>query len=208
MLGVTVTLVLIIFFVSKASPPRWLLRGYRHVKWESLYEIDKDDPKRHTFRIKVLIEAIQSGVHVFEDTYQWTGRGKEGIPEIISPGHSLMGSVIQRSGWKYYYINLGRDLNIGDRTEVELFHDLYDSENEFQPFLGKIVSQPLDYLLLRVIVPTKNLPSNIHFTEYNTVGPASIVINNTSGTINNQSGEMRWEIQSPIFGHRYEISWS
>jgi hypothetical protein len=206
-LGIAITLILIIYYVWRSSPPRWLLRGYRHIRWESLYEIHEDDLRHHTFFITVEIEAIQPGIHIFEDTYQWTGKGREEVPKVVSQGHTLMNDVVQRSAWNYYYIHLGHDLNVGERTTVQLVQELYDSENQFQPFLAKIISQPIDLLILRVKLPVNHLVSNIRFTEYSTVGPASEVVKSTPGTINNQTGEIHWRIISPVFGHRYEITW-
>lgn len=141
-LGIITTVILIILFVSKTSLSRWLLRGYRQIIWESFYEIHDNDPQHHTFTIKVEIEAIEPGVHFFEDTFQWSGRGKEEPPKVLRRGHVLMNPVVQRSGWNYYYVHLGRDLDIGESAEIELVQELYDFEDRFQPFLAKVISQP------------------------------------------------------------------
>lgn len=206
-LGIITTIVLILFFVSKASLSRWLLRGYRQIVWESFYEIHEDDSQHHTFTIKVEIEAIEPGVHLFEDTFQWSGRGKEETPKILRPGQLLMHPVIPRSGWNYYYIHLGRDLDIGDRAEIELVQELYDYEHRFQPFLAKIISQPLDQLILQVKLPIKNLPPSINFTQYDGVGPASKIVDREPGHIDIQTGVISWKILRPVLRHRYEITW-
>src|SRR5712692_10005147 len=59
--GVFVTFLLVIFFLVKASPPRWILRGYKHLRIDTLYVIHGDDPKHHTLTVETEIEALQPG---------------------------------------------------------------------------------------------------------------------------------------------------
>ncbi len=191
----------------KQLPPRWLLRSYKYLETESLYEIHEDDPTHHTFTITTKIEAIESGVNIFENTYRWTGKGKEETPRVISPGHVLLGETVNDSGWKYYYVHLGQPLSIGDTTVVQTIQDLQDIEHNFDPYLAKIISQPVDLLTLRVILPKNALPSKIDFTEWNSEGPAGNVIKSTPGTINHQNGEIRYLIKKPVIKHKYEIRW-
>ena len=207
LLGVFVTFFLVIFFLLRASPPRWVLAGYKQVRIDTLYVLHEDDPKHHTLTVEVEIEAIQSGVSIYEDTYHWTGQGEENEPKVVSPGHTLMGRTIKRDGWKYTYIHLGHELNKGARASIKTIQELYDSANIFEPFLGRVVSTPIDYMVLHVILPKTHFPAHIFFREWSTVGPASRIIREIPGKINTHSGEIRWEIQSPVFGHRYSIDW-
>lgn len=205
-LGIIITLTIIFFFAIKSSPSRWLLRGYRYVHAEYLYRI-YDEPKHHSLTVSVLLEAIQSGVSIFEDRYLWSGQGEEGEPQLTSPGCSLMGSVIKRSGWKYYYIHMGRELSLGERQEITTYQDLYDHDNKFEPYLAKTIAEPVDQLVLRVILPKHRIPTKATLSEWSTLGPASTRIKTQPGKINTHSGEIHWEIASPVFGHRYEIRW-
>lgn len=143
LLGVFVTFLLVIFFLSKANPPRWVLRGYKHVRTDILYVIHEDDPKHHTLTVETEIEAIQPGVSIYEEGYQWTGQGEENEPKVVSPGHTLMGRPIKQDGWKYMHIHLGHELNKGARTTIKTIQDLYDSANNFEPFLFRVVSSQL-----------------------------------------------------------------
>jgi hypothetical protein len=213
-LGVLVagSIMLVFYFLRasillKKSPPRWLLRSYKYVKTESLYKIHEDDTLHHTFTITTKIEAIESGVNIFENTYRWTGKGKEEKPKVVSSGHVLLGETVNDSGWKYYYVHLGQPLNIGDATEIVTIQELYDTENSFDSYLAKIISQPVDLLTLRVILPRNTLPTKIDFTEWNIDGPAGNIIKSTLGTINHQNGEICYLIKKPVIRRKYEIRW-
>ncbi|MBV9227973.1 MAG: hypothetical protein JOZ18_01575 [Chloroflexi bacterium] len=206
-LGASLTLLLVILLLLKTKTPSWLLRGYKYVKLEAIYEMHEDDPRHHTLTTIVEIEAIQTGISVFEDTYHWTGQGKEGKLKVHSSDHQLIGEIKQHGGWKYYYIHLGHELNIGERSEIKTTLDLYDTENKFEPFFERVVSQLIDHLTLCVILPKTKPSRSIVFSEWDTVGPASRLIKQFPGHINLYTGEIRWEIQSPVLGHRYQIKW-
>ena len=190
----------------RAAPPRWVLRGYKHLRIAIFYVIHSDNSQHHTLMVEAEIEAIESGVNIYEEAYQWSG-GEENELEVISPGHSLMGIPIKQNGWKYMFIHLGHDLNKGARTLIKTKRDLYDSENKFEPFLGKVISTPTDYVVLHVLLPKAHYPTHISFREWDAPLPTGRIIREIPGKINPHSGEIRWEIQSPVFGHRYSIDW-
>jgi hypothetical protein len=205
--GVFVTFLLMIFFLLRASPPRWVLQGYKHVRIDILYVIHADDPKHHTLTMETEIEALKSGVSIYEDTYQWTGQGEEDEPKVVSAGHTLMGKIIKRDGWKYTYIHLEHELTRGARTTIKTIQELYDSANNFEPFLGRVVFIPIDSMVLHVILPKALFPAHIYFREWDAPLPAGRIIREIPGKINMHSGEIHWEIQSPVFRHRYSIDW-
>ena len=189
------------------APPRWVQRGYRDVRIDVLYVIHADDPKHHTLTVETEIEAIQSGVSIYEEAYHWTGKGEENEPQVVSPGHTIIARTIRQDGWKLMYILLGHELNKGARTIIKTIRDLYDSANNFDPHLGKVISMPTDYMVLHVILPKALFPAHIFFREWSAVGPAGRIIREIAGEINKHSGEIRWEISSPVFGYRYSIDW-
>ncbi|HLJ36361.1 MAG TPA: hypothetical protein VKU38_22065 [Ktedonobacteraceae bacterium] len=207
LLGVFVTFVLVIVFLLRASPPRWVLGGYKYIKIDCLYIIHEDDPKHHTYMFEVEIEAIKSGVSIFESTYRWTGHGIEEEPKVVSSGHILLGKIIKQNGWKFYYIHLGQELKIGARTTVKIRQELHDADNNFEPYLSKVVSLPMDHITLHVVLPKALFPAKIFFREWDAAGPAGRIIREAPGKINSHSGEIRWEIPSPVFRHRFSIDW-
>jgi hypothetical protein len=206
-LGIFVALVIVILTYARSTPSRRFLRGYRWVKAEYKYTIHDDDPKHHSQTITILLEALRHGVGQFENRYLWSGKGKENDPKVISPGHSLIGPPVQRGLWKFYFVYLGRELSVGERAEVIITQDLYDTENKFEPFLAKTVFEPLDRLILRAVFPRNALPSQASCCEEGGPVPTNNLIRSIQAEIN-PTGEILWAIESPVFGHRYEIRWS
>jgi hypothetical protein len=198
----------VIWIFLRSSSPRWLLRGYRWVTAEYVYCIHEDDPKHHSQTITILLEATQRGIDHFENRYLWSAHGREEELKLISPGHTLMGPIIQRNQWKYYYVHLGHELEIGERVEVKVHQELYDENNTFEPYLAKTIVEPVDRLLLRALFPKQHLPAHCTFYEMNTSGPANMVIRKIPSHINHHLGEVHWDISSPVFGHKYQIHWS
>lgn len=204
-LGVFITSLLVTFFLLRSSPPRWIQKGYKVIKTDCLYIIHKDDPRHHTYIAEVEIEAIQSGVNIYESTYRWTGQGTEDEPKIISPGHTLLGNIVKESGSKFFYIHLGQELlKIGSRTTIKTRQELYDTSNNFEAFLSKRITLPMDHVILHVVLPEAHFPSKIFFREWD----AGNVVREIPGKIHAHSGEIRWEISSPVFHHRYSIDWN
>jgi hypothetical protein len=204
-LGIFVAVVTAIV-ISKSPPTKWLIRGYRWVRVEYLYCIH--DPKHHSQTITILLEAVRPGVVLFENRYQWSGRGREELPKIISPPEAtLLGPPIQHGLWKYYYVHLGRELSVGERIEVKISQELYDDEGRFEPFLAKTIAEPLDYLVLRVVFPQDHPPRGAVCNVSSAEGPAGVVIQSTPCQYDSVSRELRWEIPKPAFGRRYEIRW-
>lgn len=206
--GVFVMFLLVTYFLLRSSPPRWVLKGYKIIKTDCLYIINKDDPTHHTYIIEVEIEAIKSGVNIYESLYRWTGQGMEDEPKVVSPGHTLMCKLIKQNGWKYFYIHLGQELKIGARTTIKIRQELYDNDNHFEPFLSKVISLPMDHVILHVVLPEALFPTNIFFREWDAAGPTGRVVREIPGKIHSHNGEIRWEILSPVFRHRYSIDWN
>ena len=206
--GVFVTFLLVTIFLLRSSPPRWVLKGYKIIKTDCLYIINQDDPKHHTYIVEVEIEAIKSGVNIYESLYRWTGQGAENDPKVLSPNHSLMGKMYKQNGWKYFYIHLGQELKIGTRTTIKIRQEFYDADNNFEPFLSKVISLPMDHVILHVVLPKALFPTQILFREWDSAGPMASIVREIPGKIHAHSGEIRWEIFSPVFRHRYSIDWN
>jgi hypothetical protein len=208
-LGTLVALIIIIFTYSKTARSRWLLQGYRWISAEYLYTIHSNDPSHHTQVVTILLHAVRSGVDHFENRYFWTARGQEEEPRILSSGHSLMGPVIQRGGWRYYFIHFGHELTKGEEVEVKIQQELYDREGKFEPFLAKTMSEPVNKLILKVVLPRSFFPLQVTCSEEEGAVPFNNLVKRYPSKINlgNESGEIRWEVDHPVIGHRYEIRW-
>jgi hypothetical protein len=129
-------------------------------------------------------------------------------PDILSPGHRLLGPPVQRGLWKYYYVHFGRELAIGERVEVRVRQELYDYQRAFEPFLSKVVVEPIDHLVLRVAFPRDRLPSGeVVGREMSAEDPTGVLIQTVPCKVDMESREVRWDIPSPIVGRMYELRW-
>jgi hypothetical protein len=205
-IGSILTLALTVFSYYKIANSFWLINGYRIIFAEYLYRIHDDDPTYHSQTVKTVIEATRPGVNIFEFRYFWSGRGVEEL-RVISPFHRLLGEPIERSNWKYYYVHLGEGLAVGGRTEITIIQELHDTYEEFKPFLAKTIAEPIEHVVLRVIWPKKRLPSQTILNVYSGIAPAFSLISRNNGKLDTDTGEVKWEIQSPKLNHRYEIQW-
>src|SRR6266702_711133 len=75
-LGTLVALITFLITYSRTSRSRWLLQGYRWISAEYLYTIHSEDTSHHTQTIRILLQAIRSGIDHFENRYFWTARGQ------------------------------------------------------------------------------------------------------------------------------------
>jgi hypothetical protein len=205
--GVLLCCVIVGMVYVRSVVSRWLLRGYRWVSAEYVYTIHDDEAKHHSQTVTILLEAIRPGVDHFESRYQWSGKGIEHEPQVLSPGHVLMGAPIQRGLWKFYYVHFGRVLDEGERVTVSIRQTLHDDEGKFEPFLAKTVAEPVDSLTLRVVLPASTHPSDVVFTEATSAVPTGSLVHQEAGAYNPATSEIRWDVPSPVFGHRYEIRW-
>ena len=120
-----------------------------------------------------------------------------------------MGSVIHRGGWRYYFVHFGHELTKGEKVEVKIQQELYDRYGNFEPFLAKTMSEPVDKLILRVVLPKSFFPLQVTCSEEEGAVPFNNLVKKYPGKINSENGsyEIRWEIEHPVIGHRYEIRW-
>jgi len=206
-LGSLGTALTFVWFLVRRPTARRLLRGYRWIRAEYCYSIDSQNTSVHAQRIRITLEAIRPGVNYFENRYLWSGRGDEGGPEVVSSGHRLQGSAWRRGVWNHYYVHLGRSLAVGEREDVEILQRLHDTGGAFEPFLAKTILEPVDYLILRVLLPHQLLPRKINVTEGSSAVPTDVVVKQLPFSFDADTGEIRAEIPSPVFLHRYEIRW-
>jgi len=205
-LGSLVTGVISVVLYLRISFTKWLVHGYRWISAEYVYQIDANDKQRHTQTIKICIEAIRPNVDIFENRYLWSGRGNEDV-QVLSPQHTLQGSVRRHQVWKYYYVHLGHGLAKGERTNITVCQQLYDEENLFESFLGKAVAEPIGHLTLRVLLPTRRPPTKVENIEQLGPPPIDRVAAKTVSSCDAATGECRWDISNPVLGRRYVIRW-
>jgi hypothetical protein len=196
-----------IFYIGSrsAAKSKSFLYGYLCTSVAYLYEIDEQDPAKHTHRRCLRIKALRSGITHIEARYRWSGHGDEGSIEVVSPGHKLVGQPIARDMWKYYYINLGQELAIGGETEIVTVQRLRDDNGTFEPHLSKEILETIHELTLTV-KPGNTAPVKIDLVEENM--RADTVVSSREGIFDPNTKEIKWVVKHPMIGHRYRLRWT
>jgi len=207
------------YIYQQFRPFRWLLYGYRWVNAEYQYCIEDDTKLQHTQLIAITIKAIRRGVSIFENKYLWSGHGKQESLEILSTGHELLFSTTRQehyfpyNRWKYYYVYVGHELPMKRDVIVNIKQVLYDDEGRFEPYVSKTITEPLESLKLRVLLPENLSFTNAFNNEFDHIGPNNKKIKNepNPSRIIREKGnlykELYYEIQKPHRNHKYEIRW-
>lgn len=200
---------------------RWLVRGYRWIQAEFVYQIDSDGV-HYTQWVNIVLEAMEPGVDHFENHYRWTGKGRPHEITVLSPGHRLIGPPFDSGDYKEYYIHFGKELAVGEPVEVRVKQDFYDDEHQAKPFLYKEINEPIHHLTLRVIFPVDHLPQNAYtvvsppqaqgggaalgaFRARPTTSPEECIM--APVRVDRHTGDCRFDVVDPRFGYRYEIRW-
>jgi hypothetical protein len=184
--------------------------SYRVISKDYHYMISDADFRSHTYRRVTLIEAVRPGVTQMECWYQWSGQGEEGLPVVTSPGHRLMTQPMKSSNWKYYYIHLGRELEVGEQERVDVEQELYDTGLEFESYLNATISDPgIESVTLQVTLPRERPPSRVDNLILDSHGPGAAILESSLGSYDPDSSTIIWVVPiEPHLGHRYEIRWS
>ncbi|MBQ0904423.1 hypothetical protein [Micromonospora sp. U21] len=182
-------------------------RGYKWISAEFHYEIDEQDPHQHTHFVKIYIEATRDGAFLFRNQYLWSGSGSEAPLEVTSKGHRLLGEVKKSSGWAAYYVDLGHEMQKGERSCVEIVQRLTDSGEKFDPFIAKTVQERIDELTLSISLPQHLRPLAVWRIERTGFGPGAKVVRRDQGELGNGSPTAVFVKKNPKIGHNYELLW-
>lgn len=193
----------------RSRQTQWIFRGYRWVRAEFTYSIDETDDRKHIQDIEIEIEAMRPRISSIENRYQWSGSGRSKPILLGNPKHKILGSTIRRGMWEYYYVYLGRELEVGDREIIKIHQEFYDTRRQFQPFLAKTVVELLGNLTLRVKLPTarKAAVKSISLEETSGIAPIQTRVSTKSGSIDS-AGIITYSVDSPKFNNNYMIVWS
>jgi hypothetical protein len=194
---------------QRVPPPKWLLRGYKLVEVEHLYEIHDEAKVHHSQTSRYRLKALQHGVELFEVRYVWTGKGLEEEPKILSAGHNIVGAVAasRAADWRYYYVHFGRELMAKKETEIRVRQEFRDEQQQFQPRLSKNIVEPIDRLILRVRMPASLHPANIVGKELSSSLPNGFTVHEEKLVFDYSSQEIYWEPKKVVLNRRYVITW-
>jgi hypothetical protein len=222
-LGVCITIIgisILRIIYMRFYPVRWFLYGYRWVNAKYYYCIEDDTKVQHSQLTEITLRATRIGVSIFENKYSWSGlsHGRQESLEVLSSGHELMGSITKQQNffpydrWRYYYIYLGHEMPIDEDIEVKIKQVLYDDSGRFEPYVSKIITEPLESLNLTVLMPVTLSFHNAYNYELDR-GPRFKRINRVAcprrhvQVNGNWYIELSYVIAEPHLDHKYQIRW-
>jgi hypothetical protein len=186
-------------------------RGYAWIGAELIYQVSDEDLRRHTYTTVREFEVVHPNPEPFQDRYQWSGHGQEGVPQVLSEGHRLLGEPFEAGSYKVYYVHFDNGLQVGQRTKIHIRQELYDSDMEFHPFLGAPAHQSQEWLTLRVILPVRHAPSQIALKTYASRAPDAVLLRSRPGHLKRwkdpRYGVIDWHVRSLIQDRYYAIEW-
>lgn len=186
--------------------------AYSWVSAEYIYRFAAEDLKRQTQTIKIKIRANRDNVNLFQNSYRWTGAGSNEIKVVGDPTRRVCRTQQRISKRQYYYVHLDTPLNKGDETLIHLEQKLYDRQAEFQPLLAMKVSEPLDALTLKVVIPSYARPGVVVARQTGPVGPGQeqwrpVKTGRADQSDDGMMFEASYSPAGPRVGRRYELNW-
>ena len=149
------------------------------------------------------LKALKGGLERYTDKYHWTGSGDIQLKTSIQSQRVM--KTLKRNVWQLYDVYFGRPLNKGDIEEIEVIWKLYDEKGTAVPFASVTITEPLDLLKIKIILPTDLAPEQANCTVTPSFGYLTPISSFTRRF--NRRGEVEWTKKKPKLWYTYEISW-
>lgn len=174
---------------------------FRILKKECTYTYK--DKNNMTFRKKLTLKVLKNNTECYHDRYFWTGHGNTTV--VSEHNDQEYAETVRKDVYQEYVINFDRHLKKGEVIETSVFFTLEDLDNKAIPFLSTTISEPTDFLSMKVKVPVsfgieKAIAEVFPCADsYTPVKTEIILFDN--------DGEAKWEISSPKRFHLYSLRW-
>lgn len=161
-----------------------------------------------TFKRKLKVKALRSGLDGFADRYLWTG-GDASLPTVVSGAAAVL-KMEDRPGsiWTFFEVSFGRNLNLGEEFEYEVQQVLDDSQIRSRPFFSTSLEEPTRELIMELHLPAD---LNVHRCVTETLrGIESMYpFNSEEQELDSiANGYMlKWRVKSPKLYHHYRVHW-
>jgi len=200
---------------------RYQRYGFRVLEDTMTYELI--DRQRSRLRFAPKLRADADHLIVFPISYQWSGDGKESVPELLSQGQQLMGvihgkadgtvqatpyeEIVASEGrWKYWLIGLKKPAYKGDIVEVAYQQHFFDGKKHAKPELYYKVRTPMRFLELNVKFAADMLPDTVSGSYSKPSDPRHEYASEGVDYDPNKQWAT-WRIENPKRGYCYRIHW-
>lgn len=204
-LSITAVCFIIMAIHDRLSVNYVVIRGFescfRILKKECTYTYKNRN--NMTYRKKLTLKVLKNNMDCYHDRYFWTGQGNT---KVVSEYYDQeYAETVRKDVYQEYVINFDRNLKKGEVIETSLFFTLEDLDNKAVPFLSTTISEPTDYLSMKVKVPV-SFGVEKAITEIFPCADSYIPVK-TEIILFDKDGEVKWEISSPKRLHLYSIRW-
>lgn len=156
-----------------------------------------------TFRKKLTLKVLKNNTACYHDRYFWTGHGNTRVTSEHADQEYV--ETIRKDVYQEYVINFDRNLKKGEIIETSLFFTLEDLDNKAIPFLSTTISEPTDYLSMKVKVPVSFRVEKA-IAEIFPCADSYIPVK-TEIIMFNSDGEVEWNVKNPKRFHLYSLRW-
>ena len=174
---------------------------FRIIKKEYTYTYK--DKKNMTFRKKLTLKALKNNTDCYHDRYFWTGHGDTTV--VSEHNDQEYAETIRKDVYQEYVINFDRNLKKGEVIVTSIFFTLEDLDNKAIPFLSTTISEPTDYLSMKVKVPV-SFRIEKAIAEIFPCADSYIPVK-TEIILFDKDGEAKWEVNNPKRFHLYSLRW-
>lgn len=175
---------------------------FKLLKKEIIYEYYPDG-KTMKYTRKIRLKSLRKDLVKYSDKYHWTGTGDIKISTPIQgQWHAETG---RSSLWKLFDVYFGRPLDKDEIENVEVVWDLFDKEGTAVDFASAAVEEPLDQLVIKVILPQNLRPTHANCVESLLLGGFKTTVESHERSFN-KKGEVEWIKNKPKLLHTFELS--
>ena len=174
---------------------------FRILKKEYTYTYT--DKNNMTFRKELALKVLKNNTDCYHDRYFWTGHGNTTVAS--EHNDQEYAETIRKDVYQEYVINFDRNLKKGEVIETSIFFTLEDLDNKAIPFLSTTISEPTDYLSMKVKVPV-SFGIEKAIAEIFPCADSYIPVK-TEIILFDKDGEAKWEVNNPKRFHLYSLRW-
>lgn len=175
---------------------------FKLLKKEIIYEYFPDG-KTMKYTRKIRLKSLRKDLVKYSDKYHWTGTGDIKLSTPIQ-GQRLV-ETGRSSIWKLFDVYFGRPLDNGEIENVEVVWDLFDKEGTAVDFASAAIEEPLEQLVIKVIIPQNLRPTHANCIESLLLGGFKTTVESHDLSFN-KKGEVEWIKNKPKLLHTFELS--
>jgi hypothetical protein len=198
--------------------------GFQVVSDVMTYEIR--DNHKYILRYATKLKAQVNHLMVYPIGYQWTGRGKESIPEVTGNGQQLLALVKRQADkkdtvkiaasrvtantdgdWHYWFVALNPPVHRGETVDIRYAQTFYDTAGAPKPYLYYFVRTSMQRLELNVKFPAGHLPTKV-VGSYIKLSDPRRPYEAKGVQYDPQKQWATWVVEKPKKGYCYRIEWT